>query len=98
VKLAIVSAVGNDGATLTQVAQRHDGTRQQHWPWHRERKRKGLWSPDTGALFLHVGMVPAMELTLVEDRTQALPPSFGLSGGGPRRRQEPEYHLRARAA
>jgi len=56
---------------VTQVAQRHDGTRQQHCPWHRERKRKGLWSPDTGALFLPVGMVPAMELTVVEDRTQA---------------------------
>ena len=58
---------------------------------------KGLWSPDTGALFLPVGMVPAMELTLVEDRTQALPPWFGLSGGGPGGAKIPDtYSIGAR--
>jgi len=53
-KLAIVSAVGVSGATVTQVAQRHEVTRQQIYAWRHELKRKGLWSPDAGALFLPV--------------------------------------------
>lgn len=74
VKLAIVSAVGIDGATVTQVAQRHEVTRQQIYAWRHELKRKGLWSPDAGALFLPAGMVPAMELTVVEGRTLSSTP------------------------
>ncbi|MGY6535096.1 MAG: IS66-like element accessory protein TnpA [Pararhodobacter sp.] len=74
VKLAIVSAVGVDGATVTQVAQRHEVTRQQIYAWRHELKRKGLWSPEAGALFLSAGMVPAMELTLMEDRSPASTP------------------------
>lgn len=73
VKLAIVSAVGIDGATVTQIAQRHDVTRQQIYAWRHELKRKGLWSPDAGALFLPAGMVPAMELTVVDDCVPATP-------------------------
>jgi transposase len=64
-KLAIVSAVGVGGATVTQVAQRHEVTRQQIYAWRHELKRKGLWSPDEGALFLPVGMAPAEELPVV---------------------------------
>ena len=74
-KLSIVSAVGIDGATVTQVAQRHEVTRQQIYAWRHELKRKGLWSPDAGALFLPAGMVPAMELTVVEDRPAASNPA-----------------------
>lgn len=66
VKLAIVSAVGIDGATVTQIAQRHEVTRQQIYAWRHELKRKGLWSPEAGALFLPAGMVPAMGLSVVE--------------------------------
>jgi transposase len=55
-KLAIVSAVGLGGATVTQVAQRHDVTRQQVYAWRHDLKRKGLWSPDAGPLFLPVGV------------------------------------------
>ena len=74
VKLTTVSAVGIDGATVTQVAQRHEVTRQQIYAWRHELKRKGLWSPDAGALFLPAGMVPAMDLTMVEDRMPAATP------------------------
>jgi transposase len=74
VKLAIVSAVGIEGATVTQVAQRHEVTRQQIYAWRHELKRKGLWSPDAGALFLPAGVVPATELTVVEDRIPANTP------------------------
>ena len=73
-KLAIVSAVGIDGATVTQVAQRHEVTRQQIYTWRHELKRKGLWSPEAGALFLPAGMMPATELAVVEDRTAANTP------------------------
>jgi transposase len=61
-KLAIVSAVGVGGATVTQVAQRHEVTRQQIYAWRHDLKRKCLWSPDAGALFLPVGMTPVVEL------------------------------------
>ena len=53
-KLAIVSAVGVGGATVTHVAQRYEVTRQQIYAWRHELKRKGLWSPDAGALFLPI--------------------------------------------
>ncbi|MDR9429015.1 MAG: transposase [Salibaculum sp.] len=59
-KLLIVSAVGIDGATVTQVAQRNDVTRQQIYAWRHELKKKGLWSPEEGAIFLPIG-VPAIE-------------------------------------
>jgi transposase len=75
IKLAIVSAVGIGGATVTQVAQRHEVTRQQIYAWRHELKRKGLWSPGAGALFLPAGMVPARELTVLEDRPAASNPA-----------------------
>lgn len=58
-KLAVVSAVDVGGATVTQIAQRHEVTRQQIYAWRHELKRKGLWSPDEDPLFLPVGMAPA---------------------------------------
>src|SRR6056297_2398434 len=55
-KLEIVMSVGIDGATVTQVAQRHEITRQQIYKWRHELKKKGLWSPDAGALFFPLDM------------------------------------------
>jgi len=55
-KLEIVMSVGIDGATVTQVAQRHEVTRQQIYKWRHELKKKGLWSPDAGALFFPLDM------------------------------------------
>lgn len=51
-KLGVVMSVGVDDATVTQVAQCHEITRQQVYAWRHEMKKKGLWSPDGGALFL----------------------------------------------
>lgn len=53
-KLEIVLSVGMGGATLTQVAQRHDVARSQIYGWRRELQKKGLWSADRGAVFLPV--------------------------------------------
>ena len=64
-KLAVVSAVGVNGATVTQVAQRHEVTRQQIYAWRHELKRKGLWSPAAGMLFLPIDVAPAAELPAV---------------------------------
>ena len=53
-KLAIVSSVGIDGATLTHVAHRYDVTRQQIYRWRHELKKKRLWPTDEGAIFLPI--------------------------------------------
>ena len=71
-KLAIVSAVGVGGATVTQVAQRHDVTWQQIYAWHHELKRKGLWSPDAGALFLPVDAPSIPDLPAVTNPVPAV--------------------------
>lgn len=39
---------------MTQVAQRHEITRSQIYGWRRDLKKKGIWSPDRGAVFLPV--------------------------------------------
>lgn len=53
-KLEILSEVGVYGASVTQVAQRHEITRSQIYGWRRDLKKKGLWSSDRGAVFLPV--------------------------------------------
>ena len=63
-------SVGTDAVTVTQVAQRHEITRQQIYAWRHEMKQKGLWSPDGGALFLPFVAVPiAVELRLRNGRS-----------------------------
>lgn len=80
-KLAIVSSVGIDGVTVTQVAQRRDVTRQQIYAWRHELKRKGLWSPDDGALFLPMD-IPAVEPALAEPEPKpSVPVELRLAGG-----------------
>lgn len=58
-KLDIVMSVGIDGATVTEVAQRHDVTRQQIYTWRRELRKKGLLLPSMGSVFLPVDMSAA---------------------------------------
>jgi transposase len=41
---------------VTQVAQRHEITRQQIYAWRHDLKKKCLWSPDAGALFFPLDM------------------------------------------
>ena len=63
-KLEIVLSVGVGGATVTQVAQRHDVTRQQIYAWRHELKKKGLLSALPEALFLPVEFDRPMELAM----------------------------------
>ncbi|MGC0054048.1 IS66-like element accessory protein TnpA [Brucella pituitosa] len=58
-KLAIVNSVGVDGATITEVALRHDLSRQQIYMWRSELKRKRLLPPSPEPLFLPVDMTAA---------------------------------------
>ena len=56
-KLKIVLSVGVGGATVTQVSQWHDVTRQQICAWRHELTKKGLLTALPGALFLPVEVV-----------------------------------------
>ena len=84
-KLEIVMSVGVGGASVTQVAQRHEIRRQQIYAWRHDLKKKGLWSSDAGALFYPVDIpvtagVPVPQLHVPE----ALPPTtveLRLRGG-----------------
>ncbi|MCV6577222.1 MAG: transposase [Cohaesibacter sp.] len=71
-KLSIVGSIGIDGATVTQIAQRHDVSRQQLYIWRRELKRKGLLCETAPASFIPV------ELSAVPKG--ASEPSDGVAG------------------
>jgi transposase len=82
-KLEIVMSVGVGGATVTQVAQRHEVTRQQIYAWRHDLKRKGLWSPNAGALFFPLDM-PVAAGVPVAPVAEAPPPvavELRLRGG-----------------
>ena len=53
-KVRIVAAVGVGGVTVTQLAHRHEVTRQQIYGWRHELKKKGLWPLSSGVAFLPV--------------------------------------------
>lgn len=53
-KRDIVMSVGLDGATITEVAHRHDVTRQQIYAWRHELKKKGLLSSTADTVFVPV--------------------------------------------
>jgi transposase len=77
-KIAIVGSVGVNGATVTQVAQRHDVTRQQIYAWRHGLKKKGFCPSEAGAVFLAID-VPTMESVAAEP-TPA-PVELLLTGG-----------------
>ena len=83
-KLEIVMLVGVGGATVTQVAQRHEITRQQIYAWRHELKKKGLWSPDSGALFYPLDIPVASGMPVAPPTAEAPPPiavELRLNGG-----------------
>jgi len=72
-KLEILSEVGIGGATVTQVAQRHELTRSQIYGWRRDLKKKGLWSPDRGTVFLPVDLAAIPEPASAPPSTPSRP-------------------------
>jgi len=74
-KLGIVMSVGIDNATVTQVAQRHDVTRQQIYAWRHDLKKKGLLPPESGALFLAVDMPLGHRVPAISDASPGAVPT-----------------------
>lgn len=80
-KLGILSEVGVFGASVTQVAQRHEITRSQIYGWRRDLKKKGLWSPDRGAVFLPVGFGALSESASSPASPRSIPVELRLGNG-----------------
>ncbi|MBA8910198.1 MULTISPECIES: IS66-like element accessory protein TnpA [Aminobacter] len=70
-KLEIVMSVGADGAAVTQVAQRHEVTRQQIYAWRHELKEKGILSPAT--IFLPIEMPAPHEMAAAPEPGERAP-------------------------
>lgn len=73
--------MGVDGATVTQVAQRHDVTRQQIYAWRHDLKKKGLWSRDCGAVFLPVDFSPLQAMPATSEVSPSVSVELTLAGG-----------------
>ena len=58
-KLAVVSEVGVDGATVSDVARGHDVTRQHIYQWRRELRTKGMWNVREDTRFLRLPVADA---------------------------------------
>ena len=61
-KLSILGEVGVGGATVTDVARRHELSRQHIYQWRRQLRSKGVWPESDGTVFLaldDVGIPPA---------------------------------------
>lgn len=80
-KISIVSSVGIEGATVTQVACRCDVTRQQIYRWRHELKKKGLWPLGEGMVFLPVDFQVAEIATPEPKPAPAVPLKLRLQGG-----------------
>lgn len=59
VKLSILGEVNTNGWTLSDVARRHDVTRQHLYQWRRELRAKGLWSEHAAQEFAAVKLLQA---------------------------------------
>jgi transposase len=80
-KLSIVSSVGIGGATVTQVAHRCDVTRQQIYRWRHELKKRGLWPPGAGTVFLPIDFQVAGIAPPEPKPAPAVPLELRLQGG-----------------
>lgn len=76
-----MSSVGVDGATVTQVALRHEVSRQQVCAWRHELKKKGLCLPESGAIFLPVSLPAFRQAPRGPDPLPAVPVELRLPNG-----------------
>ena len=77
-KLDIVMSVGLDGATVTEVAHRHDVSRQQIYAWRHELKKKGLLPPTGDTVFLPVDTSAMDDAPLVREEVARGPAMIEL--------------------
>ena len=80
VKLSILREVGVGGATVTDVALRHDVTRQHIYQWRRQMKDKGLWPEPAGIAFLALD-APEQPVTSSPRPDGSLPAEIGFANG-----------------
>ncbi|MDO5759355.1 MAG: transposase, partial [Rhodobacterales bacterium] len=84
-KIEIVTSAGVGGATVTQVAQRHEVTRQQIYAWPHDLKKKGLWPADAGALFFPLDIPAPAGVPVPQRPVTEVPPATAtelrLQGG-----------------
>ncbi len=79
-KLSILREVGVDGATVTDIAFRHDVTRQHIYRWRRQMKDKGLWPEPEGMAFLALD-APDPPLTSKPESATGAPAEIGFANG-----------------
>jgi len=77
-KLDIVTSVGFDGATITEVAHRHDVTRQQIYAWRHELKKKGLLPTTADTVFVPVETSAMLGAPLVREDVARVPAMIEL--------------------
>ena len=80
IKLSILREVGVGGATVTDVARRHDLTRQHIYQWRRQMKDKGLWPEPEGTAFLALD-APDLPLTSKPESAIGAPAEIGFANG-----------------
>jgi len=64
-KASILREVGQNGWSLTDVALRHDLTRQHIYQWRRELRAKGLWPPSGRATSARSVFVPVVSQSMI---------------------------------
>ena len=77
-KLEIVMSLGLDGATITEVAHRHDVTRQQIYAWRHELKKKGLLPTTADTVFVPVETSAMLGAPLVREDIACVPAMIEL--------------------
>ncbi len=79
-KLSILREVGVGGATVTDVALRHDVTRQHIYQWRRQMKDKGLWPEPECMAFLALD-APEQPVTSTLKPDDGSPAEIGFANG-----------------
>ena len=79
-KLSILRDVGVGGATVTDVARRHDVTRQHIYQWRRQMKDKGLWPEPEGISFLALD-APKKPMVPIHEPACSSPAEICFSNG-----------------
>jgi len=72
-KLDVVMSIGLDGATVTEVAHRHDVSRQQIYAWRHELKKKGLLPSTADTVFVPVDTAAMHGAPLVREEVARVP-------------------------
>ena len=79
-KLSILREVSVGVATVTDVALRHDVTRQHIYQWRRQMKDKGLWPDPEGISFLALD-APEQSVTSVPKSDDSFSAEIGFANG-----------------